>query len=645
MKKTVAFLLILSLLMVFGVSCDNPPQRDDAPSRDDDTGNTTPPKDETVDQPDAPSSPSGGEDDPSDNPDISDDTTGGDPTPPDEPDAPAEPDPSVPSEPTMPTLPADAINAVTDWGVSTAAGAGIANGVLLYEKISRLGNGATVFFPEGIYELDLPLSLSGKKNIRIVGYKAVFLNTRATNTSPTQSASTDPLTPTALQAATATSGMVWIEGSQNVTVEGITFRYACPTSLSGEVSSKTSSYADIRITDGSVLTGREYVMAINTFTSAGVPDRTLEQYAATCFPVEKINDTTLRVSGINTANLKAGTRVCLRTSLSSNYVFTIFNSSDLTFRNLTLNNSLNGGFLIEHRTVNATFDGVRVQSHNPHALMSLNADALHIAGLGGELVVNNCYFERGGDDFINVHGIAAKPTAVSENSLDFTLSWGADSRWAAVGDTIEFYDPASFSLLGSAKITAVNGATLTFDALPTGVTTSTVLSNLTLHPTVRVTDTHARYNRARAFLLQTDDITIKNCHFYATSLAAILIAPDINNWMEMSPAENVIISECTFDSCGSEANGVIQFAVDHDNLTSTTPAPIHIDILISGCKFVSTVPALYAVACRYITFTDNIVTDVAGSNVAVFISCNNVIYDASLHNRVYTRTTTDITEK
>ncbi len=550
---------------------------------------------------------------------------------------PASPDDDPPDVPDENDPFASAINAAEDWGVSTDTGRGIANGLILYEKMNTLANGSTVYFPEGVYELDLPLVIAGKKNIRIVGRNAVFLNTRATNTAASQSPSDDPTIPSSLKASTATSGMVWIEGAQNITVEGITFRYATPTSISGEVLAynAAASCVDIKVTDGSLLTGQEYVMAINTFTADGIPDRTLEQYAATHFAVEKRSSTTLRLRGVNAQNLSVGTRVCLRTSLSSNYVFTIFNSSDLVFRDLTLNNSLNGGFLIEHRTVNATFERVRVQSHNPNALMSLNADAIHIAGLGGELVVSDCHFERAGDDFINVHGVAANPTSVSGNTVSFTLPWGADSRWVSRGDVIEFYHPDTFVCLGTATVTHISGTALTFDALPDGVDMRTVMSNRTLHPSVKITDTTAQYNRARAFLLQTDDITIERCTFLGTALAAILIAPDIDNWMEMSPADGVTIKDCSFTSCGTEAAGVIHFATDHDNLTAASAAPIHENILITGCTFSSSVPAVYAVSCRNLVFTNNAIA-VTHDHICVFSSCAEVTHDDDLQDRIHT---------
>ncbi len=607
MKKLLACLLLLSILSLVLVACEEPAE--------------TP----TDDTPDVPADP------PATEPEVDDPVT-----------QPAFGD--LVNEPVKtPTMPEGAVNVVTDWGVSTDAGKGIDNGLILYQNINALKRGSTVFFPAGTYEIDLPMTFTNKENIRVVGEGAVILNTRATNTAASQPASDDSRIPSELRDATATSGMVWIEGCKNITFEGLTFRYACPTSLSGKITATTNTYADIEVTDGSPITGDECVMAFNTFTSDGIPDKALELYET--FRIEKRSDTTLRIFGNKFQNLPQNTCVCLRTSLSSNYIFTVFNSSDLTFQDLILNNSLNGGFLIEHRTVNATFRRVHVKSHHENALFSLNADALHIAGLGGTLTIDDCHFERGGDDFINIHAVAAKPESITGNTLTYTLSWGKDSRWAAKGDTIEFFHPTTFATLGTAKVASVSGTTLTFDALPTGVTTSSILSNKTLHPKVQISATTARYNRARAFLIQTDEVNVTNCTFYGTTLAALLFAPDVDNWMEVSPARKVDITSCLFELCGTDSVGMIQFSSDHDNADKVYSTKIHSDICISNNIFKnSRVPALYAVNCKNLTFRGNQTEDLMTARYQMYlISCETVRYGDIARSDIYAKNTADIT--
>lgn len=548
-----------------------------------------------------------------------------------------------------PGLPADAIHVVRDWGLQSGSGYGKANSLILAEKFTTLADGSTVYFPQGTYEILFPLYLIDKKDIRIVGDGATLLRCGVTNTQATQPPSDDPDIPEEYRSLTASSCFFYLIGDQRVTVEGLTFRYDIPTSLSGQVISVSGGRADIAITDGSPLSGEEYVTVINTFTADGVPDRTLEQYAQTRFPVEKLSDTTLRISGLDVAGaarLREGTRVCLRMSTASDYIFTVLRTDDVTFQDLVFCNSLNGGILIEERCCNATLKNVRVQSDNDQALMSLNADILHVASLGGTLTVEDCVFLRPGDDCINVHTAAGLAESVSGSAVTITYPRGSLSPWwAAVGDSIAFYDPTTFALLGTATVSAIDGQQFTFSGLPDGVTEGAVLSNQTLHPAVTIRNTRVENTRARGFLLQTDRVTVENCHFSGTALAAILLAPDLDSWYEMSPARQVTLCGNVFENCGAYAAGVIQISADHDDPAKAYPTCIHEDIAITGNTFSSLQsPALYALCTRGLSFTGNTVdssdTDYTGPLISLG-SCDTVTLDGIPENRISQRNVTN----
>lgn len=548
-----------------------------------------------------------------------------------------------------PGLPADAIHVVRDWGLQSGSGYGKANSLILAEKITTLADGSTVYFPQGTYEILFPLYLIDKKDIRIVGDGATLLRCGVTNTQATQPPSDDPDIPEEYRSLTASSCFFYLIGDQRVTVEGLTFRYDIPTSLSGQVISVSRGQADIAITDGSPLSGEEYVTVINTFTADGVPDRTLEQYAQTRFPVEKLSDTTLRISGLDVAGaarLREGTRVCLRMSTASDYIFTVLRTDDVTFQDLVFCNSLNGGILIEERCCNATLKNVRVQPDNDQALMSLNADILHVASLGGTLTVEDCVFLRPGDDCINVHTAAGLAESVSGSAVTITYPRGSLSPWwAAVGDSIAFYDPTTFALLGTATVSAIDGQHFTFSGLPDGVTEGAVLSNQTLHPAVTIRNTRVENTRARGFLLQTDRVTVENCHFSGTALAAILLAPDLDSWYEMSPARQVTLCGNVFENCGAYAAGVIQISADHDDPAKVYPTCIHEDIAITGNTFSSLQsPALYALCTRGLSFTGNTVdssdADYTGPLISLG-SCDTVTLDGVPENRISQRNVTN----
>ncbi len=540
-----------------------------------------------------------------------------------------QPDETVPeTEPLAPVIPDDALD-VTAYGVTKAAGHALENSLALTAMMGDLPDHSTVYFPEGTYEVAFPIYIIGKQNIRMVGENATLLRTGTVNTTPIQPPlQTDALPAEHLPLTSSTSFIVATD-NQGLCVEGLTFAYDTPTSLSGKIVSVNDGTAIIELTDQSSVTGGEYATVINTFTADGLPDRVLEQYAETAFSVEKLDEKTIRVSGLapgGASNLRAGTRVCLRLCTGRDYVIVAQRSSNLTFKNLHLQSSYNGGILLTERCGDATLENIRVQSANPEALMSLNADALHIADMTGTLTVDGCTFDRPGDDCINVHSGAYVVEAVEGSTVIMSSPrFGNSPVWALVGDTLNFFDPATFAVVARAKVTAVDGKNYTVDA-PAGVTVGCVVANTATRPVVTVRNTTASNTRARGFLLQTDQATVENCTFTGTALSAILVASDVDTWFEMSPVRELIIRNNTFESCGYYAAGVIQITASHDNPNKTYDRIIHGRIDIMGNTFASLqTPAVYALCTHALTVTDNIFSEMTYRDAYLWVvSCETV---------------------
>ncbi len=552
--------------------------------------------------------------------------------------APAETRPSLvpPADP----IPDDAIDVTTAWGIIPGEGHGFDNALILAEKLAALPDGSTVLFPEGTYEVEFPMLIVGKKNIRIVGHNATVIRTGILNDRPSQPVNNDPAIPENLRPYTSFSAIIGSMDNQSLTIEGLTFRYSTPNTISGKVVSTENGAAVIEITDGNPVTGNEYVTVINTFDKFGVPDRTLEQYANPNFPIEKIDDTTIRITNLDpggASRLRKGTAVCLRLCTGRQFIIHATNTTDITFCDLTFQSSFNGGIHLSDRCVNATLKRVTVRSDNEKSLMSLNADILHIAGLGGKLIVEDCHFERPGDDCINVHNGAILVDSMDGNTVAVRGPvFGVTSLWASVGDTLSFYDPATFTCLGTATLEGKDGNNLfTLSNVPEGVTPGTVVANDFMKPSVVIRNTTAKNIRARAFLLQTNDVTVENCSFYGTALAAILIAPDLNRWYEMSPATNLTIRNNQFDTCGHFAAGVIQISAFHDDPNKSYQNYIHKTIQISDNTFDNLdSPAIHAVCVEDLTVTGNtILCKKYRKELIRLRRCKNVILDSSMNER------------
>lgn len=558
------------------------------------------------------------------------------------------PDPSIPPDTPgieQPDTPLTTIDVVAEWGVQPGKGNGLQNSLILAERLVALQDNVTVVFPEGEYELAFPMYLIGKTNVVLEGTGVTIVRTHVSNTAARQNALDDPAIPEDIRSYTAASSVLVITDCHYVKTEGFTFKYDIPTSLSGTVLSKDGDSVVLEITDTSQFTGEEYATVINTFTKKGVPDKKLEQYAQTNFPLEKLSDTTLRVSGLGAggvSNLTKGTRVCLRLSTASDYVINATHSSDLVFENITMYNSLNGGIILGSRCQNATLQNMTVKPESEQSLMSLNADILHISALSGSLHIENCHFERPGDDCVNVHDMAYVVDSINGNTATVSAPrFSFSSTWAVTGDEIDFYDGKTFAYLGRATVAQTDGSTYTFDALPNGVSADTVISNASMHPAVTIRNTTVQSNRARGFLLQTEHVLVENCTFRDTALAAILLAPDLEHWYEMAPAKNIIIQNNTFENCGEYALGIIQIATNHDDPSKAYASYIHQNVTIEKNAFNSgNKTAVFGVCVDTLIFRDNTFSSTKNQRVSLN-HCKSVTLDEQTRQN---STLTDVAE-
>jgi hypothetical protein len=158
--------------------------------------------------------------------------------------------------------------------------------------------------------------------------------------------------------------------------------------------------------------------------------------------------------------------------------------------------------------------------------------------------------------------------------------------FAKAGDSFVFYK-SDFSISARAKIKSVLFGKITLDITEGSVSVGDIAENTSLSPKLTVENVTVDGGRARAFLIQTDNVLIKNCDIKNLGLAGIIISPDINRWFEMGPSENIEISGCSFQNvCAMDNNackGAIFSASSHDG--NETDKMIHKNIKIIGNTF------------------------------------------------------------
>ncbi len=511
------------------------------------------------------------------------------------------------------------VDVVKDWGVVSGEGYAKKNSKALKKGFASIASGSTVYFPEGNYEINNSVSLKGLENIKIYGENATLINCGADNT----------------KHQNKNSGFFVIENAKNISFSGLNFKYSNPTSLSCEAQFVSSETGEIllKVTDGSVITGNECVTIANSFDKNGIPDKKLEQYAVEQFKVEKISDNELKISGLDKGALSRigkGTKIALRLATDNSYIFSFYGSEDILLENIGVANSFNGAVFISYCN-NLTLKNVSIAPESGK-FMSTNADGVHISGLSGKLLVENCSFISPGDDCINVHSMAYRVVSVRGNKIGVdTPRFGFDMSWAKVGDVIEFFNP-DFNSMGTAVVSKVDYKVFEFESLSEDIKPTFVIYNQAKHPEIEIKNCTVKNNRARGFLLQSKNVTVENCSFEGTSLAAILLSPDLDVWYEMSPTENVVIKNNSFVNCGSYgAKGVVQIGVSHDNPNKTYPErSIHKNIEISNNSFTDCYPPMVSAIC---TNGLKIADNSAQTAKVLLVKCDNVTLSADLQGQ------------
>lgn len=475
--------------------------------------------------------------------------------------------------------------------------------------ISKINIGGTITLTKGTYYFDDVIEIKSKTNVKVIGDDVTIVRTGVK-----------------LNGKSAENiEIFYFDECKNIKISGITIKYDAVTSVSGVVikSIPSSGRVVIKPNEGQNPKGDETYCALNTFDEFGNPDTTLEKYSDYGFSQTLGKDGLIFLGGLSydEANLlTVGTRVGLRASLSSDQAIKILNTKDVIFEDVTVHNSFSGVFFTDCRTENLTLRRVNISpENNENSYFSSNADGLHIAAIGGHLTVENCTFIKLGDDCVNVHGPAYTVKNVQEKSVvgyNDRYKSPAGTYWAEKGDEIEFYDKNSFKLLGSATLKSINSVTgkMTFDELPNGIKEGSIMSNKTMHPTVTIRDCTVKSNRARAFLLQTEGAVVKNCDISGTRLAAILIAPDINYWYEMSPGRNITITNNVISNCGKGASASIAIDASHD-MNAFYPADVNRNIVIENNTFNDCISALKAASVKGLTFNKNILNNVGSGNI------------------------------
>ncbi|MBO5019616.1 MAG: right-handed parallel beta-helix repeat-containing protein, partial [Clostridia bacterium] len=246
-----------------------------------------------------------------------------------------------------------------------------------------------------------------------------------------------------------------------------------------------------------------------------------------------------------------------------------------------------------------------VGNSSPYASCS---DGIHIKGLTGKLVLEDCHFYNMGDDSLNIHNKAGTVFDMQNgrlrigvrnpsHSLDEAPKELLPDSWAEKGDLIYMYDENTLQRKGSFKIESFGSENeyniAEISELCGEITKGIKLANSAYNAEVYINNCSVSGSRARGFLLQTEKVTVENCRFSKTASAALMLCCDVSRWNELGPTRNAVIKNNVFDGCGGRIDclraGGIVIGVNHvNNCTDKAYREgVHENITIENNKFIN----------------------------------------------------------
>jgi len=457
---------------------------------------------------------------------------------------------------------------------------------------------ATIIIASGSYYLKSRIEVDNLKNVDIIGYGVKFI----TGFNPAVNYSS--------------SGGFRFDYCDDLLVCGITFATETASNIAGTVTAINleNNTFDVKVDDNFTFRGNERIVGLDSLKPNGAPDFRMGLADNNTYKYEIIGEKHIRISLWHTVaytlkNIAVGDRLCLRYGLYFKPPFVFEACNRVTVEDITIESTAGHCCGVYPRSSDFTFRRFNVRqglgASSPYASCS---DGIHIKGLTGKLVMEDCHFYNMGDDSLNIHNKAGTVFDLQNgrlkigvrnpsHSLDEAPKELLPDSWAQKGDLIYMYDENTLQRTGSFRIkrfgseNGYNFAEIT--ELSGEITKGIKLANSVYNAEVYINNCSVNGSRARGFLLQTENIIVENCRFSRTASAALMLCCDVSRWNELGPTRNAVIKNTVFDNCGGRVDalraGGIVIGVNHVNSCADKVhrQGVHENISICNNKFIN----------------------------------------------------------
>jgi hypothetical protein len=390
----------------------------------------------------------------------------------------------------------------------------------------------------------------------------------------------------------------YVDHSQNINIEGLSYDYATPTVSEFTVSDLTEHTADLQVNKDSHYAIKDSVLYWegegwqykNSWywqeyqPTDGFVTRTGLSFGKSKF--EAIGPNVIRVHFPVNPGLKLGyvyqtrdvTRDCAGLFLQRS-------------KNISLNKIriyfMHGMGVVSQFCENILIDSLTVKPADGRTCAAW-ADILHFAGCKGLIDVRNSYLSAANDDAINVHGIHLRIMEQrSPNQLKVRFMHDQTYGFMpyAPGDSIELVHGASLlpfatNIVKAAEMLNDREVLLTLQKpVKTTLVKDDVVENISWTPKVKIQHTTITSIPTRGILITSrQPALISHNRFIRLAGSGILVADDAESWYESGPVKNLRILNNDFMYCGGPVINIHPENTRHDG-------PVHRNISIANNKF------------------------------------------------------------
>lgn len=363
-----------------------------------------------------------------------------------------------------------------------------------------------------------------------------------------------------------------IDGSENISIHGISYDYQRPTVSELKVTGVGDHYAELQINPDSKYIIRDSIL---TWIGEGWHYQPGWYWQAFDPKTGNISRQSIDLTKVKFAENSNG---IVRAYFTHDLGFKaglIYQNRDVTrdcagifmqrSKNISLRNVcicfMHGMGVVSQFCENIKIDSLFVRPDESRGrTCAAWADILHFSGCRGLIDINHSYLSASNDDAINVHGTYLKiveKTSPNQVRVRFMhdQTYGFDAF--AAGDSIDFINTKSLlafetntvvraEKLNSREILLTLKNTISGDSLATAV-----IENTTWTPRVWIHNTILDRIPTRGILITTRrKAVIEHCTFQHIDMNGILVADDANSWFESGMVRDLTIRNNKFLECG-----------------------------------------------------------------------------------------------